>query len=263
MKITRRIRTYLLAAAICFGSTAGSAYAAYPVYDAGNAALNAQQIAKQAEEIAHAIRQIQNQIRSLENQARMLQDLSFSNYQEALASMRRIRRLLREHCIEIEVPVPNRIGFDSGFDCRELIERFRRTYPAPEEWSGQSDQQIARYPGQWNAQRRDAAAKAMQMQNASVEAMTGTAQRMSELAAASRTAPGQKAAAQVTNELLVALGAQFRSQHTSTLALQRSMAIEQAEAAAWRERNQEMIRRVTRDAHLDRAVRPIRNPFGH
>ena len=260
MKTIRRTRSHLLAAA-CAALIATPAYAAYPVYDAGNAALNVQQIAKQAEEIAHTIEQIQNQIESLENQARMLQDISISNYEDALDAMQRIQNVLRQHCAEIGV-VPGRIGFENGFDCEALIEQFRQTYPAPEDWAGQSDAQIAQYPDRWNAQRRDAAAKAMQAQNASVEAMTGTAQRMAELAEASQDAPGQKAAIQVTNQMLVTLSAQLRSGQAATLAHQRSIAIKQAERAAWRERNQELIRRATYDAHTDYDVPPVADPFG-
>lgn len=261
MKIIPRISTYLLAAAVCFGST-GSAFATYPVYDAGNAALNAEQIAKHIEELANQIEQIRNQVRSLENEARMLQDLGFSNYNEALASMRRIQGLLRDACIDVNAPVPNRIGYDSGFDCHDVIERFRRSYPAPTDWAGQSDEQIAQYPDQWNAQRRDAATHAMQTQSASVEAMTGTAQRMGELAEASQNAPGQKAAIQVTNQMLVTLSAQLRDQQATAIAAQRAEAIETAEEAAWHERNQEIVRRLTRDAHTAYDVPPVVEPFG-
>jgi len=251
-----------LATTILFASLMVShAEAAYPVFDSANASLNAQQIAKHVQELANQIEQIRNQVQSLQNEAKMLENMGFSNYNDAVTSMHRIQYLLKKHCIDIDAPVPNAIGYDSGFDCHALIERFRKTYPTSSDWAGQSPKVIKQYPDQWNAQKRDTAAHAMQTQNASVESMEGTAQRMAELAAESHNAPGQKAAIQVTNEMLVTLSAQLRDQQVTAIAIQRAAAVEQAEEAAWYERNKELVRRVSHDAQTDYDVRPARSTF--
>ncbi len=101
----------------------------------------------------------------------------------------------------------------------------------------------------------------MQVQNASVEAMAGTEQRMADLAAASESAPGEKAAVQVTNEMLVTLSAQLREQQAATLAVQRAAASQAAEEAAEHERNQELRRRASRDALTEYDLAPIRTAF--
>lgn len=256
-----RFNTCLAVTVMCAALMVSRAEATYPVFDSANAALNAQQITKHVQELANQIEQIRNQVQSLQNEAKMLEDLGFSNYNEAVTSMRRIQQLLKKHCVDIDAPVPNAIGYDSGFDCHALIERFRITYPAPPDWTGQSPEAIRQYPDQWNAQKRDAAAHAMQTQNASVESMEGAAQRMAELAAASRNAPGQKAATQVTNEMLVTLSAQLRDQQATAIAIQRAAAVEQAEEAAWYERNKELVRRVSHDARTEYDVRPARSAF--
>lgn len=231
------------------------------VHDPTNASLNIQQLAKHAQEITNQIEQIRNQVRAIENQVKMLQNLDISNYRDAVAAMQRIQNVLRQSCIDLDVPVPNRIGYDAGFDCHTLLERFRQAYPAATDWESQPDDQIARYPDQWNAQKRDTAAKAMEMQNVSVESMTDTADRMTQLASASQQAPGQKAAVQVTNEMLVTLSAQLRDQHAATIATQRATAAAHAEEAAEFERNKELIRRATRDADAQYDVSPVRSAF--
>lgn len=259
---SHRFAAYLIAGVSSLILTATPAHAIYPVFDATSALNMIRQLAQQAQEIANQVEQIRNQVQSLENEARMLQDLDVSNYRDAVDAMRRIQTILRNHCIEIDAPTPNRIGYDSGFDCQELLERFRRTYPAPPDWADQSDDEIAEYPDQWNAQKRETAAKAMETQNVSVEAMEGTAERMAKLAAASENAPGQKAALQVTNEMLVTLSAQLRDQQATAIATQRAAAIEQAEEAAWYERNKELIRRVTHDSRTDYTLTAASSPFG-
>ena len=251
----------------CFGFITSRA-SAFTVHDPGNAALLVQQLASQAEQISHhaqqvqnQIRQIQNQVESLQNQAKMLQDLDISNYQEAIEAMRMLETTLRDNCIDVNL-TPNRIGYTTGFDCRELLEQFRRAYPESQAWPTQNDEQIAQYPDQWNSQKRDAAAKALQMQNASVETMQGAQQRMAQLAGASKRSPGQKATQQVTNEMLVTISAQLRDQQAAMLAWQRAAALREAEEAAWYERNKELVRRVTRDARHEPSLQPVRHPFG-
>lgn len=257
---SQRTKLFLIAAAVATAGAASPAFAAWPVTDVMNASLNIQQLLKQAEEIANQIQQIENQVRMIEQQGRMLQNLDFSNYRDAVGSMRRIENALRRYCPSAGT-VPGRIGFETGFDCAELLERFRTTYQDDGDWGGQSDEQIATYPDQWNAQKRDGAAKSMQVQNASVEAMAGTEQRMADLALASESAPGEKAAVQVTNEMLVTLSAQLREQQAATLALQRATASQDAEDAAEHERNKELVRRATRDARKRYDVPPVRAAF--
>lgn len=263
IRIRIRIRTCLIAVAVFVISgilTATPAMAMFPVFDATNAAMLTQQLAKQAAEIANQIQQIQHQVQALQNQARMLENLKVSNYQDAIAAMQRVQNVLRQNCGEMGT-VPNRIGFTSGFDCAALMARFRRAYPAAGDWAGQSDTQLAQYPDQWNTQRRAAAYKAIRTQEASVQAMTGNANRMAQLAAASQNAPGQKAATQVTNQMLVTLSAQLRDQQAAAVADQRTRAIKTAQNAAWRQRNHEVIHRLTRDAHTHYNVQPVNNPF--
>lgn len=257
---SRKNKLLMIAAVAVATGLASPASAAWPVTDVMNASLNIQQLLKQAEEIANQIQQIENQVRMIEQQGRMLQNLDFSNYRDAVGSMRRIENALRRYCPSAGT-VPGRIGFESGFDCAELLERFRTTYPDDGDWGGQSDEQLATYPEQWNAQKRDGAAKSMQVQNASVEAMAGTEQRMTDLAVASESAPGEKAAVQVTNEMLVTLSAQLREQQAATLALQRATASQDAEDAANHERQRELMRRATRDARTQYDVAPVRTAF--
>jgi len=254
---SRKFTLIAVAAVACSGSPAR---AVWPVTDAVNAALNIEQLTQQAEQIAHQIEQIENQVRMIEQQAKMLQNLDFSNYRAAVSSMRQIENALRRYCPSAG-DVPGRIGFQAGFDCRALLEQFRTTYPDTGDWGGQSTEQIAVYPDRWNAQKRDDAAKAMQVQNASVAAMAGTEQRMAELASASESAPGEKAAVQVTNEMLVTLSAQLREQQAATLALQRATASQNAEEAAEHERNKELRRRAARDADTEFDVPPVRTAF--
>jgi len=260
MNIRRRKLCLVAVAAVTVAGVSSPAWAAWPVTDAVNAALNIQQLLRQAEEIAHQVEQVQNQVRMIEQQARMLQDLDFSNYRDAVASMRRVENALRHYCPSAG-EVPGRIGFETGFDCHALLERFKTTYPDKDDWPGQSDEQIAAYPDRWNAQKRDDAAKAMQVQNATVEAMAGTERRMADLASASQSAPGEKAAVQVTNEMLVTLSAQLREQQAAVLALQRAAAARDAEEAADHERNEELGRRATCDALTEYDVPPVRVAF--
>jgi len=259
MKFRKTKMSLIAAVAVTLGISS-PASAAWPVTDAVNAALNMQTLLKQAEEIANQIQQIENQVRMIEQQARMLQDLDFSNYRDAVSSMRQIENALRRYCPSAG-HVTGRIGFETGFDCRALLELFRTTYPDTGDWSGQSTEQIAVYPDQWNAQKRDDAAKAMQVQNASVEAMAGTERRMADLAVASNSAPGEKAAVQVTNEMLVTLSAQLREQQAATLTVQRAMASQDAEEAAEHERNKELLHRASRDARTEYDVPPVRTAF--
>ena len=256
---TKPILVTAVAIFTCAGFTS-PAKAIWPVTDALNASLNIEQLVRQAEEIAHQVEQIQNQVQMIQQQAKMLQNLDFSNYQAAIESMQQVQNALRRYCPSAG-DVPGRIGFETGFDCHALLELFRTTYPDSGDWAGQSDEQIAVYPDQWNAQKRDDAAKAMQVQNASVETMAGTEQRMSDLAAASESAPGEKAAQQVTNQMLVTLSAQLRDQQAAMLAQQRVTASQNAQESAEQERNKELIRRATRDAQTDYDVQPIRAAF--
>ena len=253
---------------MCLGMLVPSAHA-FTVHDPGNAALLVEQLARQAQQVAHEAQQIQNQInqihnqiQSLQNQTKMLQNLDISNYQDAIAAMARLQNTLRSNCIDVNL-VPNRVSYTTGFDCQALLEQFRRAYPETNDWPNQTDEQIAQYPDQWNAQKRDAAAKAIQMQNASVESMQGAQERMAQLAAASQNTPGQKATQQVTNEMLVTLSAQMRDQQAATLAMQRSSALREAEEAAWHERNKELVRRLMRDARDEPSLQPVHHPFSN
>jgi len=255
-----RMRKYSPALAVlicCFSARQAHAIV---VHDPGNAIIMAQQLAQQAQQISNQVRSIHHQIESIENQAKMLQNLDVTNYEQAIAAMLQAQAALRQICVDIDL-VPNRIGFDTGLSCNDLLALYRRAYPQAADWKAMDRRELVEFPRQWVLQKREAAAKAMQVQNASVEAMEGNAQRMSELATASRNAPGTKAAQQVTNEMLVALSAQLREQQAAEIAAQRLEAMEQAELSSWQQRNAELLSRMQRDARTRYSVKPVRSPF--
>ena len=240
---------------------ASPARAQWVVHDPGNAILLIEQMLRQAQEINNQVTQIQNQIQSLQNESRMLQHLNLSNAQQAINAMQQIQQTLRQFCIEIQSQGADRIGFEGGLNCALIAQQLRALYPAPDDWHAQSDPQLSQYPDQWTAEQRGSASKAIQMQDASVANMDSTQQRMSDLASASRSAPGQTAATQVTNEMLVTVSGQLRDQQAAELALQRSLALQQAEEAAEYERNKELVARVSRDATTTYDVPPVTGPF--
>ncbi len=102
----------------------------------------------------------------------------------------------------------------------------------------------------------------MQTEDASVANMNSTQQRMTTLASASKSASGQTAAIQVTNEMLLTLSGQLRDQQAAELATQRSLAMEQSEEAADYQRNKQLMARATSDAEITYDVAPISDPFG-
>ena len=240
---------------------ASPAKAQWVVHDPGNAILLIQQMIRQAQEINNQVRQIQNQVQSLQNESRMLQHLNLSNAQQAIFAMQQVQQTLRQFCIELQSQGADRVGFEAGLNCALIAQQLRALFPAPQDWHSQSDPQLSQYPDQWAAQQRGSASKAVQVQDASVANMDSTQQRMSELASASRSAPGQTAATQVTNEMLVTLSGQLRDQQAADLALQRSFALQQSEEAAEYERNKELVARASRDAQTTYDVAPATGPF--
>lgn len=243
---------------------ASRAKAQWIVYDPTNGTLLIEQLAHQAQEIDNQVQQIQNQIQSLQNESRMLQHLSISNAQQAVGIMEQIQQTLQQFCGEMQSEgSTDPIGFTAAFNCGLIAQLIRDAYPAPQDWRGQSDTQIAQYPDQWNSAVRGAAAKAIQMQEASVASMSGTQQRMSDLATASQNAPGETAAIQATNEMLVTLSAQLQDQQAAELATQRSLALQQSEESAEYVRNQELVNRATSDAQTTYDVAPVTEPFGN
>jgi P-type conjugative transfer protein TrbJ len=241
---------------------ASQAHAQWIVHDPGNAVLLVEQLAHQAQEIDNQVQQIQNQIQSLQNQEKMLAHLNFTTAGQAIESMQQIQQTLRTFCVELQTEgISDPIGFDAGYNCGLVAQELRSVYPASGDWPGQSDQQIAGYPSQWATEKSAAAAKAVQTQDASVANMDPTQARMSELASASQSAPGQTSAIQVTNEMLVTLSGQLRDQQSAELATQRSLALQQSEEAAEYARNQELVARATRDADTTYDVTPVSDPF--
>ena len=263
MRTNRLTRTMVLAAlALAPLAFTSSAHAQWIVEDPTNAVLQIQQLLREAQEIDNQIQQIQNQVQSLQNESKMLQHLNVSNAQQALDAMEQIQQTLRQFCIELQSQgASDRIGFESGYNCGLIAEQLRALFPAAQDWHGQSDPQINQFPDQWASQERAMAAKAVQVQDASVANMDATQQRMSDLASASRSAPGQTAATQVTNEMLVTVSGQLRDQQTAELANQRALSLQQAQEAAEYERNKELVARVTRDSNTVYDVPPVNGPF--
>ena len=239
-----------------------TARAQWVVEDPTNAVLQIQQLIREAQEIDNQIQQIQNQVQSLQNESKMLQHLSVSNAQQALDAMEQIQQALRQFCIELQVQgASDHIGFESGYNCGLIAQQLRALFPSAEDWHAQPDPQIHQFPDQWASQARASAAKAVQVQDASVANMDATQERMNELASASRSAPGQTAATQVTNEMLVTVSAQLRDQQATELATQRTIALQQSQDAAEYERNKELVARATRDANTSYDVPPVTGPF--
>jgi conjugal transfer/entry exclusion protein len=259
---TRRLSLAVVAAVVVPLLSGSRAHAQLVVTDPGNTLVLIQQLLSDAEQVQNQITQIQNQVRSLQAEANMLKHLDVSNFQQAIAAMRQVQTTLLRRCAELDAEgSPDPIRFDTGLDCRTLIARFRAAYPAPSDWPAQSDQQLQQMPDQWAEQQRGAAAQAMTVQNASVASMDGTQQRMDQLASASRSAAGQTAAVQATNEMLVTLSAQLRDQQAATLALERSLALQQARDAADDQRAAEVARRADLDADTTYDVEPVPDPF--
>lgn len=239
-----------------------SAHAQWVVEDPTNAALQIQQLIREAQEIDNQVQQIQNQVQSLQNQKNMLAHLNLSNAAQAIAAMQQIEQTLLQQCSAMQAQgASDRLGFAAGYNCGLIAQQLRAIYPAAQDWPAQSDPQIAAYPQQWTSQQSAAAAKAVQVQDASVSNMDATQQRMSELANASQSAPGQTAATQVTNQMLVTLSAQLRDEQAAALASQRSLALKRAQDAAEDSRNRELIARATRDAAIVYPVQPVSGPF--
>lgn len=263
MRTNRSTRTVVLAAlALVPLAFASSAHAQWIVEDPTNAVLQIEQLLREAQEIDNQIQQIQNQVQSLQNESKMLQHLNVSNAQQALDAMEQIQQTLRQFCIELQSQgASDRIGFESGYNCGLIAEQLRALFPAAPDWHSQSEEQINQFPEQWVSQQRATAAKAVQVQDASVANMDATQQRMGELASASRSAPGQTAATQVTNEMLVTVSGQFRDQQTAELANQRAAALQQAQEAAEYERNKELVARATSDAQTVYDIPPVNGPF--
>lgn len=263
MRTNRLTRMFCLAALVMIPlAFTSSAHAQWIVEDPTNAVLQIQQLLREAQEIDNQIQQIQNQVQSLQNESKMLQHLNVSNAQQALNAMEQIQQTLRQFCIELQSQgASDRIGFESGYNCGLIAEQLRALFPAAEDWRAQPDPQINQFPDQWASQQRASAAKAVQVQDASVANMDATQQRMSELASASRSAPGQTAATQVTNEMLVTVSGQLRDQQTVELANQRAAALQQAQEAAEYERNKELVARATRDSTTVYDVPPVNGPF--
>lgn len=263
MRINRINRTAALTVlALASLALCSSARAQWVVEDPTNALLLVEQLARQAQEIDNQIQQIQNQVQSLQNEKNMLAHLNLSNAGQALAAMQQIEQTLRQFCIELQSQGANdRIGFEGGFNCGVIAQQLRALFPAPDDWKNQSDAQIASFPDQWTSQQSAAAAKSVQMQDASVANMDATQQRMSDLATASQNAPGQTAATQVTNQMLVTVSGQLRDQQAAELAAQRALALQQAQDAAEDSRNKELVARATRDATAVYDVQPVSGPF--
>ena len=263
MRLNRISRTLILGGvAIVPLAIASQARAQWVVEDPTNAMLLIEQLARQAQEINNQVRQIQNQIQSLQNEQKMLAHLNLSNADQAIEAMQQIQQTLRQFCIELQTQgISDPGGCDAGYDCGLIAQELRTLFPVAQDWHGQSDQEIAQYPDQWAGQERAAAAKAVQTQDASVANMDATQQRMSELASASQAAPGQTAATQVNNQMLVTISGQLRDQQAAALATQRALALQQSQEAAEYDRNQEIVARVTRDADASYDVPPVNDPF--
>ena len=244
---------FLIPLALC-----STAHAQYIVHDPINGVVLIEQLAHQAQEIDNQVQQIQNQVQSLQNQSRMLQHLSITNAQQAIGAMTQMQQALEQSNGQ---GATDPIGFTSGFDSGQVTQLIRLAYPAPHDWHSQSNSQIAQYPDQWTSAQRGAADKAIQMQEASVASMAGAQQRMNDLSVASRNAPGQTAAIQATNEMLVTISAQLQNQQATELATQRSLALQQSEEAAEDQRNQELVNRATWDAQTNFDIAPIAEPF--
>lgn len=263
MRTRRLSRPLAVAIAVLAPLASGSrARAQLVVTDPGNGAVLLQQLLSDAEQVQNQVKQIQNQITSLRNEANELRHLDVTNFEHAIAAMRQVQVALLRRCAALDAEgSPDPIRFDTGLDCGTLIARFRAAYPAPADWPGQTDQQLQQLPDQWSEQQRGAAAQAMTVQNAAIAAMDGTQQRMDALAAASRTAAGQTAAVQATNEMLVTLSGQIRDQQAATLALERSLALQQARDAADDGRAAEVARRADADADATYDVETVPDPF--
>jgi len=263
MRTNRLSRRVVLAAlALAPLAFASSVHAQWIVEDPTNAVLQIQQLIREAQEIDNQIQQIQNQVQSLQNESKMLQHLNVSNAQQALDAMQQIQMTLRQFCIELQSQgASDPIGFQSGYNCGLIAQQLRQLFPSAQDWHTQPDPQINQFPDQWASQQRASAAKAVQVQDASVANMDATQQRMGELASASRSAPGQTGATQVTNEMLVTVSGQLRDQQAAELATQRSIAMQQSQEASEYERNKELVARATRDAQTHYDVPPVTGPF--
>ena len=263
MRMNRFHRTVIFAALVLVPLVfTSSAHAQWIVEDPTGLVVLIEQLARQAQEIDNEVQQIQNQVQSLQNERQMLAHLKLSNADQAIEAMQQIQQTLRQFCVELQTQgLSDPIGFDAGYNCGLIAQQLRTLYPASQDWPTQSDQQIAQYPDQWAGQQRAAAAKAVQTQDASVANMDATQQRMSDLATASQNAPGQTAATQVTNQMLVTLSGQIRDQQTAELATQRTLALQQSEEAAEYQRNREIVNRLTADAETTYDVAPVSDPF--
>ncbi len=217
--------------------TARSAQATLPVIDPINLIQNTLQV--QSETMTQV-----NTYQSTVNQAKMLANTDINTFQDAISQMRRAQGLLSDYCIDVNL-VPGRIGygsFENPLTCNNLIGRVNIAYP--DQWQAHRLKDMQEKRQEWVASQRDAAIDAMNAQNETGAAMEKNAERMEELASENQTVEGQKAAVQVTNEMLSTVSGQIQDLHATQIAHQRQEAIDRAEDASARERAIELRRRA-------------------
>ena len=214
--------------------------AAVIVFDPTNFGVNVEQVAHHLELIARLDRQIRNQLRMLEN-------WRFSRLSELLASMEQVTGTLDG---VVGVDLPGR-------------------YPVDENaYAARDATQMADLRRQWLASHRAAVVLARSAQNQIVAEMPTTQQRIGEYLEHSRSAPGQTAVLQASNETIATLAAQLQSLQALELSESRveleAEARRQAEATFQRQRRATLMRDWEPQGFLRATgAPPVRPPFGN
>ncbi len=216
------------------------ALAAVIVFDPTNFGVNLEQVAHHLEVISRLDRQIRNQ-------ARMLENWRFTHLGQLLASMERIHGTVAGVAA---VDLPGLYSIDPGA------------------YAGRDAQVMQQLRRQRLESHRAAVIQARTAQNQVVSEMPGAQNRVRDYLERSRSASGQTAVLQASNETIATLAAQLQDLQALELAEARveleAAAQRQAEAAFHRQRRAWLMRDwLVEDMFATAPQRPITAPFGH
>lgn len=211
--------------------------AAEIVFDPTNFGVNVEQVAHHVELIRRFDRQIRNQLRMLEN-------WRFTRLSELMAAMEQVRGTIEEAA---NVDLGGQYSIEEG------------------DYANQDASEMASIRQKRLESHRSAVNQAKTTKEQILVEMPGHQLRLQQYLERSRSAPGQTAVLQASNETIGALAAQLHNLQALEVAATRvdleEEARRQAEAAFHRQRREALMRDWDANGAVSSAPGPVRSPF--